>query len=97
MGKRKNECLFCTSRKCSTRIVSTEDNGKIYDEVACSKHSADLHKHSDAAAPKIMKLFMSSTGALKRGEDINSELEELKKQPRAAESEVADNVKTEAT
>ena len=68
---RKDQCLFCKSRKCNTRIVSSEDNGKTYDEVACTRHSADLHKHSDVSAPKVMKLFISSTGALKRGEDIS--------------------------
>ena len=75
---RKNQCLFCTSRKCSTRIVSTEDNGKIYDEVACNKHSAQLHSHSDKFAPKIAKLFISSTGYLKRGVDITSNFKEFK-------------------
>ena len=74
---RKNQCLFCTSRKCNTRIVSTEDNGKTYDEVSCSRHSADLDKHSDDVAPKVMKLFISSTGPVQRGEDISSELKEL--------------------
>jgi len=76
---RKNQCLFCTSRKCGTRIVSTEDNGKTYDEVACDRHSADLHKHSDIVAPKVMKLFMSSTGVLKRGEDISSNLKKFER------------------
>lgn len=77
---RKNQCLFCTSRKCNTRIVSTDDNGKTYDEVACCKHSADLHKHSDTVAPKVMKLFMSSTGVLKKGEDISANLKELERE-----------------
>lgn len=77
---RKDQCFYCTSRKCNTRIVSTIDNGKTYDEVACIKHSADLHKHSDDVAPKVMKLFISSTGSLKRGEDISSNLKELNSQ-----------------
>lgn len=40
-----NKCLFCKSRKCSTRIVRTE--APRYDEVACSKHINDLEKHAD--------------------------------------------------
>ena len=74
---RKNQCLFSTSRKCSTRIVSTADNGATYDEVSCSKHSEQLYKHSNEVAPKVMKLYQSSTGNLKRGEDISDDLNEL--------------------
>lgn len=74
---RKDQCLFCYSRKCNTRIVSTADNGATYDEVACVKHSEKLHKHSDEKAPKVMKLFQSSTGNLKRGEDISDSLKDL--------------------
>lgn len=77
MSKRKDECLFCTSRKCYTRVVSTADNGKTYDEVACSKHICDVEKNSDEVAPKVMKLFISSTGKLERGEDISDQLKEL--------------------
>ena len=87
---RKEQCLFCTSRKCYTRIVST-DNGKTYDEVACSKHTSDVEKHSDKAAPKIMKLFMSSTGPLKRGEDISNSLKEIEKYSSKAEQRSEDN------
>ena len=74
---RKNQCLFCTSVKCNSRIVSTKDNGKTYDEVACSKHSSQLDKHSDEVAPKVMKLFISGTGTYKRGDDISGYLKEM--------------------
>lgn len=74
---RKDQCAFCNSRRCYTRITSTEDNGATYDEVACSKHSEKLYKHSDEKAPKVMKLYSSSTGTLKRGEDISGSLKEL--------------------
>lgn len=63
-GKLKNECLFCRSRFCYERVVSEDMK---YDEVACMKHVKDLHKHSDIVAPKIMKVFISSTGIQKRG------------------------------
>ena len=66
MGKRKDECLFCTSRKCSERVVSSDDKGTTYDEIACSKHSSAMYKDSDEKAPKVMKIFISSTGRLFR-------------------------------
>ena len=74
---RKDQCAFCNSRRCYTRITSTEDNGATYDEVARSKHSEKLYKHSDEKAPGVMKLYDSSTGSLKRGDDISKSLEEL--------------------
>ena len=67
MGKRKDECLFCRNRFCYSRIVSSEDDGKIYDEVACHKHTVELEKHSDEKAPKVMKYFVSSTYKQSRG------------------------------
>lgn len=76
---RKDQCLFCTSRKCYSRIVSTKDNGATYDEVACYKHAHDLDKHSDEKAPGVMKLFISSTGTLKRGVDISDRLKEMER------------------
>jgi len=68
MTKRKDECLFCTSRKCYERVVATEDNGKLYDEIACIKHVDELYKHSDETVPKVMRIFSSSTGRVKRGD-----------------------------
>ena len=71
MKKRKDECLFCTSRSCYERVVSAEDDGKIYDEIACIKHVKGLHKHSDEKAPGVKKNFISCTGRLKRGEPFH--------------------------
>ena len=64
--KRKDECLFCTKRKCNERVVSV-DGGKTYDEIACFDHVYSLHSHSDTAAPGVMKHFISSTGKQVRG------------------------------
>ena len=64
--KRKNECLFCTSRKCYDRIVT---KGGTYDEVACRKHSNGLYDHAGLTAPGVLKRFISSTGPLSRGDD----------------------------
>jgi len=66
--KRKDECLFCSSRSCYTRIVTSEDKGKLYDEIACPNHVFELEKHSDETVPKVMRIFASSTARLKRGD-----------------------------
>lgn len=68
MKKRKDECLFCTSRSCFDRVVSSEDDGNAYDEIACMDHIQDLYKHSDKTVPGVMKIFASSTGQVKRGD-----------------------------
>ena len=68
MKKRKDECLFCSSRSCYERVVSSYDNGKTYDEIACRNHVKELYKHSDEVAPKVMKYFITSTSRLKRRE-----------------------------
>ena len=75
--KKENQCLFCRSLKCYSRIVSTRDNGKTYDEVACRKHASDLDKHSDEITPKVNKLFITSTGELSRGKSIEKEMQEI--------------------
>jgi hypothetical protein len=62
-----NECLFCRSRFCYERVVSKDME---YDEVACTKHVKELHKHSDITAPGVMKSFISGTGIQKRGVDF---------------------------
>ena len=75
---RKDQCLFCNSRKCNTRIVSTTDNVITYDEVACNKHILLLEKNADQAVPKVIKLYQSRTSKLKRGAEIKGMLEKLK-------------------
>ena len=67
MKKRKDECLFCTSRSCSTKIIAEN-----YQEIACSKHISDLEKHSDkvlGTGNGIKRIHLSSTGKLCRGEN----------------------------
>lgn len=61
------KCLFCGSRKCSTRVY-TRNLG--YDEVACDKHIKELHTHADETlgSPGVIRMHLSSTGSLKRGE-----------------------------
>jgi len=64
--KATNECLFCGSRFCYERVVSSQDNGATYDEVSCHRHIKELHKHSDEKAPGVMKSFVSSTGGIQK-------------------------------
>ena len=74
--RRKDKCLFCTSRSCHTRIFRIEE--PKYDEIACHRHIQDLEKHSDevlGAKNGITRTHLSSTRKLKRGEDYESEVE----------------------
>jgi hypothetical protein len=69
MKKRKDECLFCASRSCYTRIVRLVE--PKYDEVACSQHISELEKHSDEVLGRrngVMRNHISSTGRMKRCE-----------------------------
>ncbi len=70
---RKDQCKFCNSRSCYTRIVRFEE--PFYDEVACSKHISDLEKHSDKTLGiknGIIRTHISSCGKLKRGEEVTA-------------------------
>ena len=83
MEKRKDECLFCTSRSCYTKIISEK-----YQEIACSKHISDLEKHSDeklGSENGVKRIHQSSTGKVKRDENwfevkanIEKEIEMMK-------------------
>lgn len=82
MMKRKDECLFCKSRSCYTRIYRTADEkGPGYDEIACDKHIHDLEKHSDEVLGShngVMRLHMSSTARHKRKDiDVINTYEKL--------------------
>jgi hypothetical protein len=68
MTKRKDECLFCSSRSCKERIVTSTDKGKAYDEIACIKYVKDLYAHSDKTVPGTERIFRSSTGNQRRGD-----------------------------
>jgi predicted metal-binding protein len=73
MNKRKDECLFCTSRKCHTRIVRQEKPS--FDEIACDNHSKELYKFANLAlggkGSGVFRHHISSTGILKRGDDVS--------------------------
>ncbi len=69
----KDRCLFCRSRNCFERVVTRDG---LYDEIACSKHVEDLHRHADETRPGVPKLFISSTGTVIRGD--KSPFEEVK-------------------
>jgi len=75
MEKRKDECLFCGSRSCSTRIVRSSEP-PFYDEIACDNHVVALEKQSDEVLGShngIIRCHISSTGRLKRGEPYSYE------------------------
>lgn len=74
MKKRKDECLFCSSRSCRCRIVREEE--PVYDEVACANHISDLEKHSDEVLGRgngIMRWHLSGNSQYKRGEPLLNE------------------------
>lgn len=74
--KRKDECLFCSSRRCYTRIYRVEEPS--YDEIACDKHIHELEKHNDevlGSHNRVMRVHQSSSSRLKRSGPIHSDME----------------------
>ena len=64
-GKRSDECLFCTRRRCHVRIRSDLAG---YDEVACTRHTRELGRHYDERHVGTMMTHTTSTGRLRRGD-----------------------------
>lgn len=62
-GMRKDQCLFCSSRKCDYRIVTPDLK---YDEIACIRHSRQLEEHADNALNGALRCNLSTTGQVKR-------------------------------
>jgi hypothetical protein len=72
MKKRKDECIFCKSRSCYTRIV--REIAPYYDEVACPEHVEQSQDRADEVLGRkngIYRHHISSTGKLRRGDKIN--------------------------
>ena len=69
--KRKDECLFCTSRKCGLRIFR-KDNPH-FDEIACIRHYTELEMHADEVlggrGSGVMRTHMTTTGTYFRGQE----------------------------
>ncbi len=62
-----SQCLVCGSRKSTTRI-HTDNLG--YDEVACSRHIAELEHHADATLGVnngVLRWHVTSSGGVMRG------------------------------
>jgi len=76
--KRKDECLFCNSRKCYTQIYREADEmGPAYNEIACSKHVEELGKHSDEVLGShngVMRVYVSSSSRLTRNNKPSEEV-----------------------
>ncbi len=66
---RKDECFYCSSRKCTHRFISASDNGKSYDQIACDKHWKLLIRHSERRYDGIVK-HMETTGRYCRGDKV---------------------------
>lgn len=61
---RKDQCRFCSSRKCYTRIVTPDLQ---FDEVACRRHTRCLALYADRELRGALRWNIDSTGNLKRG------------------------------
>jgi len=67
--KRSNECFKCRNRFCANGIISIIDKGESFNEIACSKHTDDLHDYANAVLGKNngnLRLHVSTTGTLSR-------------------------------
>jgi len=58
--RRSNQCRFCTSRRCRTRIVTLG-----FDEIACSRHVRDLEALVDQHVLGV-RLHQHSSEPLRR-------------------------------
>lgn len=68
--KRKNECQFCTSRRCYNQIFRDEE--PKYDEIYCMKHGDEAAKEADRVlggrGSGVMRTHRSNSGRVARGE-----------------------------
>lgn len=72
--KFKNECLFCESRCCTSRIQLCDFS---YDEIACDRHGDDLISHSNNNIEKgKLRSHISGSGSMSRrnGENDTKEV-----------------------
>mgnify|MGYP007100129073 CR=1 FL=1 len=65
---RKEQCKFCTSRRCYERIVTPDMS---FDEVACRRHTHDLALHANKVLNGAIRWNISSTGTMKRSEPFD--------------------------
>lgn len=69
MKKRKDECQFCSRRKCYNRILRTEE--PKYDEVYCYEHAKEAHKACNeylGVGNGVMRSYINNTGGCRRGD-----------------------------
>ena len=67
--KLSNECFMCRNRFCSNGIISCDDNGKAFNEIACAKHTDDLYAKADEVLGSkngAKRLHISSSSVLTR-------------------------------
>lgn len=64
-----NECFKCRSRFCSNGIISSDDDGEAFNEIACPKHTDDLYKYADevlGSGNGVMRMHLSTSSILSR-------------------------------
>lgn len=67
--KPSNECFMCRNRFCSNGIISCDDNGEAFNEIACAKHTDDLYAKANEVLGNnngIQRLHVSTTGMLSK-------------------------------
>lgn len=77
-----NECFKCRSRFCSNGIISSDDDGEAFNEIACNKHVEDLEKYADEVLGKnngVFRMHSSITGTYSR-RTLKEGLRRLKKE-----------------
>lgn len=67
--RRKDQCKFCTSRRCYNRIATPDLS---FDEVACRRHSRDLALYADMTLKGALRWNIDSTGTMKRGQSLET-------------------------
>ena len=67
--KPSNECFKCRNRFCANGIITTEDNGELFNEIACPKHTDDLYSYASEVIGNnngVDRLHVGTTGTLSR-------------------------------
>lgn len=77
-----NECFECKSRFCADGIISINDFGKQFNEIACPKHVDDLYAYADEVLGSYNGVFRKhiiTTGSLSRRLMVKDLVEQSKK------------------
>lgn len=67
--KLANECIKCKNRFCSNGIITVDDDGLLFNEIACPKHTDFLYEEATRIIGDdngVMRNHISSSGCLSR-------------------------------